>query len=195
MIPALITIAVLCIVFFWPVHLIVKYREDKAQIYATVLGVIRLTFYETGKQKKKKKPKKTEEESKPKEKTTDKALPEKLDQAASIFRIVMRTLDQFCKHFSLYRCKVYALAAGEDPATVAIEFGAANAIIYSLVSFLEEKIRIRKKDIRIFYDYNKERPFFDLDFRFSVSLLKFVIVAICVNWRDLISLVGSSPSK
>ena len=51
--------------------------------------------------------------------------------------------------------------------------------------------QIKKKELCIDYTYIEGSTEFELDFRFRVILLKFLIVLICINIHDIMQLISS----
>lgn len=188
---ALIIIAVLIFLLFSPTYIVLKYIGSELTVYIRLWYVVKIRLFNEKKKTEKvsqKNEKKTMQPHKSKKKI---ALSERLDQLADIFRIAVKILRLFCKHFTMYRCCVKVLITGEDPADVATEFGLVNAAAYGIISFLNEKITIKKKEILIGYEYIDEKAAFEVDFRFRVILLKFLIILICTNIRDIMSVLKS----
>lgn len=189
---AFAVLAVILLLVFLPTCFVLQYSDSGVIIYLRLFGIfkINLTKDDSKTKKKKYKTKKKEEKSSIEKKDKKKlSLSDCLDNIQIIFRIALRTLGEFCKHFKMYKCKAHILVAGDDPADVALEFGLVNASIYSILSLLEDKIKIKKKDICVFYDYDSENSKVDVDFRFRVLLLIFLVILICVNFRDIMTLI------
>ena len=189
MIVTLIIVSVVLLLLFWPTHIVFRYVGDRLNLYLRFWLVVKINLLKE-KTKTETKPKKSKETS---EKKTISIGPisDRIDQLGSVFRIAVGLLDTFCKHFTMYRCKVLIRIAGDDPADVATEFGVVNAAVYGIISYLNEKIKIKKKELCIDYTYIEGSTEFELDFRFRVILLKFLIVLICTNIHDIMQLISS----
>lgn len=184
-------IAFIVVLLFLPTHIVVRHT-DETEIYIRLFFFLRINILKSGKwigKKQEKKSEPTEKKAKEKQPKKKQSLSQKLESLKAGVRIVLQSLNQFCKYFKMYRCKVFIVSAGEDPADVAIEYGAANALAFSIVEMLDQQMKIKNRDIQIYYDYNKSKTVFEFDFRFSVVLLKFLFVLICVNFRDIMTLM------
>lgn len=190
---ALIILAVLILLLFLPTHFVIQYVDNDFNIYIRLWYVIKIRLL---KKKDEKSKKESDESSKDTENTKTDALSpsEKMEKISVVLRLIVNTLKLFCRHFKMYRCHTNILVAGEDPANVAIEFGLVNAAVYGIISYLNEKIKIGRKEIYIGYDYQQEQTTFEVDFRFKVIVLIFLMVLICTNFRDIMTLI-SKPEE
>ncbi len=185
MIVAAIIIAVLAFLLFCPTHIVIRYAQNKFFVYIRLWFLIKINLVKD----------KIKTETKPEEKERQKSkfeigpISTRLEQLSILFRLAASLIKQFCKHFALYRCRIKINVSGEDPADVATEYGLVNAAAYGIISYLNEIIKIGKKEIAISCDYDGELSEFELDLRFRVIFLNFVLVLICTNIRDIIALL------
>ncbi|MBQ6947083.1 MAG: hypothetical protein IJN42_03460 [Clostridia bacterium] len=189
MMIAAIVVAVLTFLMFSPTFIVVQYTDKKFFVYVRLLYLIKF-FVIKDKSLEPESAKKAEK--KEHEKTSPQyTVSERLEQLKIVFKLLANLLKQFCKHFKLYRLGLRINVSGDDPADVATEYGLVNALAYSIISFLNDTIRIGKKEIQIGCDYDDRETSFEIDLRFRVVLINFVLVLICTSVRDIITLLKS----
>lgn len=183
-------VLLLIFLLFAPLHIVLRLDEQGLDAYIRLWFLIKIDFLVKGKQPVKKKKKKVKQKndgiSAPKKR---KSISEQMEQFSSVFRLIVNLLDNFCKYFTMYRCKTCILVGGQDPADIAFEFGAVNASVYGLIAFLDNKIKISGKNIQIGYDYDREKASVDIDFRFRVAFIYFLLVLIYKNYRDILKII------
>ncbi len=184
MMITVVIVVLLAFLLFAPTHIVLQYSGENFSGYIRLWYVVKIKLFGDKKQIKDKKKTKQKNKENP-------SVSFRLEQINTLLRLAGQLVSQFCRHFVLYRCRFMITVAGDDPADVATEFGAANAAAYGIIAYLENKIRIRKKEIQINFDYDVLDSSFEVDLRFGVILLKFLLVLICTNIRDIINLIQS----
>jgi len=73
-------------------------------------------------------------------------------------KAVKKALDRLRRRLLIKRLTLYYTSASDDPSKTAIGFGTANAVFATIIPVLERYFRIKKRDLRVFADYEEEKP-------------------------------------
>jgi len=75
-----------------------------------------------------------------------------------IMKAVMNTLNRLRRKLLIKELTLHYTAAGDDPVKTAMNFGAANAVFGMIIPPLEDKFRIKKRDLQTTADFNGTEP-------------------------------------
>jgi len=91
-------------------------------------------------------------EKKAREKPGEKK-PGALDAALELLPAIKTMLGRLRRRLLIKKLIIHYTAANEDPYKAALTFGAANAVIGTIVPFLENNFRIKKREFRAFANF------------------------------------------
>lgn len=107
-------------------------------------------------------PRKTKQDKKL-NKYTKEAKPEKKPGTTAGFKemlpLIRQALARLNKKLTIKELKIYTLVASEDPASAALQFGAVNAGYGIILPLLENKFKIKKRDLRSRVDFEVNEPY------------------------------------
>jgi len=154
MIALAITLSVIFVIALLRFGVIAEYSEDGILLWVKA-GFLKIKL-ETDDTKKKKKKKK----KKPKEKNdiVKQILPGSLSEFMDILKAVLNSLSRLKRRLLIKQLTLYYCAASEDAANTAMQFGAANAVFGAIIPAIKRNFRIRKLELRTFFDFNSEKP-------------------------------------
>ena len=81
--------------------------------------------------------------------------------------------------------EAHILLAGDDPASVAVAYGSANALIGMVLPLLEQNLHIRRRDIRTAVDFQKARSEVRAKAALSLTVGQGVSLGLRFGWRAL----------
>ena len=126
-------------------------------------------------QKKQKEKKKAEKKAK---KKPEEKKPGKVQTVLDMIPAVKKALSRLRRRLLIKKLTVYYVAAGEDAAKTALSFGAANAVIGVITPVLEDRFRIKRRDIRAFTDFQAVEQSIYIEASLSVAVWEAVYVLI-----------------
>lgn len=177
-------ILVLLLVLLSQLPLGVRLRYDDGGVSVKVrAGVLAFRAYPM-KKKKPKKEKKAKKETvpKPKPKPDLKALWPLLRELIPVGKEAM---EKMTDRLRIDELTVHLIWAEEDPADAAIHYGYAWAASEAGLAFLEARFPIRRRDIRLELDYQREGPEISLTLALSLKLGHLLAVGIPAAIRAL----------
>jgi len=138
---------------------------------------------------KEKKPKK-KKKKKEKENILKELKPGSLNEFLEMLKPVKNMLNRLKRRLLINQLVLYYTPAGEDPSKVAIQFGSANAVFGLITPVLDRHFRIKKRDLRVFADFNstKQGIYAKLIFSMAVWEAFYILFA-------LLPLITSSLKK
>ena len=151
MLALAIVIASLLLIALLRFGVIVEYSEVGLELWLKA-GFIR---YKISLEKSEKKPKKKRKKKKKKEKEKTGTLkPGSLSDFLGILKALKKAMKRLKRRLLLKQLTLYYVSAGENPATTAIVYGAANAVFGTIAVLLERNFRIKRRDFRAAADFN-----------------------------------------
>jgi len=148
MLALAITISVILIIALLRFGVIIEYGDAGFRLWVKA-GFLKFELLSDDKKKKSKKKKK-----KPKKDINLKEMmPGSLNEFMSMLMTVQNSLGRLKRRLLIKQLTVYFTSAGEDPSTTALVFGAANAAIGTIVPQIRNNFRIRKLDLRTWFDF------------------------------------------
>lgn len=95
----------------------------------------------------------------------------------------------------LRKLKIISVSADADAADAALQYGAACAVLYPLIAYLETVMKVRKKEVdtRITCDFEAAEPIFELDMEFRLSILLALRVLWHIAKEQAISEIENNP--
>jgi len=167
MIALAIVIAALLLIALLRVGVRGEYGESGVSLYAHI-GPVRLRIL-PAKEKREKKAKK-----KPKEKEKK---PGTLADFRSLLPDILKALGRFRRRLLIKKLVLYYEAAGDDPASTAINFGRLSAGLGALFPLLDYYFRIRRRDIRTTVNFAKDEPYIYVSATLSLAVWEIVYIA------------------
>ena len=148
MLALAITISVIVIIALLRFGVIAEYSDVGFKLWAKA-GFIKFELLSGDKVKK---PKKKKEKPK-KDINLKEMLPGSLNEFMSMLKTVQRSLGRLKRRLLIKQLTLYYTSAGEDPAATALLFGAANAVFGVIVPTIRNNFRIRRLDLRSWFDF------------------------------------------
>lgn len=110
-----------------------------------------------------------------------------LGQLVSALRTLIDAILQILPFVRLRRLKLRAVCAGEDAADAAMDYGAACAVVYPLIGYLETvfKTRPNAADVRISCDFSAPESSYALEAALSVTIFRILQAAIRLIRRNM----------
>ncbi|MCL2222278.1 MAG: DUF2953 domain-containing protein [Oscillospiraceae bacterium] len=139
---------------------IVEYSDEGLQMWYKI-GFFRFSLSDDGKEKKPK-------ISRDKESAVK--LPGDFSAFIDIFNAVKSALDRFRRRLLIKELTLYYSSAGEDAAKTAMVYGAGNAAFGFLLPVLDRNFRLKKRDLRVFADFESTEPRIYAKVRFSLAV-------------------------
>ena len=137
----------------------------------------------------KQKKKKPEKPKKPKpQKKREEAEPgngEKLSLLWELLPVALRAAGSLRQKISVDLLEAHILLAGSDPASVAVAYGSANAIIGMVLPLLEQNFHIRQRDIRTAADFQRAHSEVRAKAALSLTVGQGVTFALHFGWQAL----------
>ena len=133
--------------------------------------------------KKAKKPKKQKPQKKQEEPEPDTG--EKLSLLWELLPVALRAAGSLRRKISVDLLEAHILLAGSDPASVAVAFGSANAMIGMVLPLLEQNFHIRQRDIRTAVDFPQARSGGQAKAPLSLTVGQGAIFALRFGWQTL----------
>lgn len=141
-----------------------------------------------GPEKEKKPRKKKKEKQKPKQAAGESPKEEKGGALGLILRVVPEAVEAVGVLFRKIGMDVLVLHltwAAEDPASAAMGYGAANAVMGMIYPPLDRAFRIKKSDIDISVDFDRKEPVIYAKAALTMTLGQLVILAMRYGYRIL----------
>jgi len=173
MLALAIIFTVLIILAFLRFGIIAEYSDEGFKLWAKA-GFLKFELLKDDKKEKVKKPKKE------KAKKSTSVKPGSLNDFMVILKSVKNALSRL-KHRLLIRdLTLYYLSAGDDPANVALSFGAANAVFGAILPVLERNFRIKRRDLQASADFEakKQRIYAKIAISIAVWEVFYVVFAL-----------------
>ena len=146
MLALAITISVIIIIALLRFGVVIEYGDAGFRLWAKA-GFLKFELLSDGKKKKpkKKKPKK--------ERNLKEMMPGSLSEFTGMLKTVQNALGRLKRKLLIKQLTLYFTSAGEDPSTTALMYGAANAAVGAIVPMIRNNFRIRRLDLRTWFDF------------------------------------------
>jgi len=176
-----IILAILLVIALLRFGVSVEYSGDGFTASARI-GFLTLRLYP----RKPKKEKRTEarktrkkKEKKAKEEPEEKK-PGGLKPLLDMIPAVKKLLHRLRRRLCINRLTILYTAAGEDPASTAMAFGASNAAIATVFPVIARSFRIRRRDIRTYADFDLKEPVIYINAAISLAVWEalYIITAV-----------------
>ncbi|MBQ8605614.1 MAG: DUF2953 domain-containing protein [Clostridia bacterium] len=162
-----------------PVTLKLSYIEGKFEYQLRVLG-IKITV-PTGKKKKVK----TKDGTPSKTKKEHNKL---LDGLSDVRRILPPLVKRAASAISVKDLRIKAKISTDDPCNTAIIYGTVNAAVYATLTFVQQHIKVHKKDISVVASYEDENSSFEFDILIHTVVFKIIHALILLSSDGIIEL-------
>jgi len=184
MLALAITLSVIVLIALLRLGIIVEYSQDGFQVWIKV-GFFKHRIIGEGVKKKVR-------DKKPKEsKKSIDIKPGSLNEFMDMFKAVLNMLGRLKRRLLIKQLTLYYTSAGEDPAMTALKFGSANAVFGMIVPGLKRNFRIRRLDLKTWFDFidNKQGIYAKI----AVSIAVWEIFYILFALFPVISSVFKTP--
>lgn len=148
------------------------------------VGPARLRVYPLKKRKEK-----AEKPAKPKPQKAqpepEQGVRERLSLLWELLPAALEAAGSLRRKLSVDLLEAHILLAGDDPASVAVAYGGANALIGMVLPLLEQNLHIRRRDIRTAVDFQKARSEVRAKAALSLTVGQGVSLGLRFGWRAL----------
>jgi len=172
MTAVLIIIAIILFIALLRFGIVIEYSETGIRAWVRV-GFLSLIIYPE-------KEHRLHKIRKARKKVRQKIKPGSLDELLDIIAPIKEMLDRLRRKLLIKRLKIHYTVAGEDPYKTAMTFGSANAATSIIVPLLEEKFRIKKRDIQILANFESEEQKIYLNLAISIAMWEAIYVIIAL---------------
>ena len=155
MLALIITLAVLILIALLRFGVIVVYDEDGFHLWVKA-GFLKFEILDDKKKTARKKIKKRVKKRFKDVKSIIDFRPGSLSVFMDMLKAGKNTLRRLRRRLLIKQLTLYYTSAGENPANTALQFGAANAVLGAIVPTLKENFRIKKMDLRTWFDFNSQ---------------------------------------
>ena len=172
------------LILFLPITAQIKFKDDLS-LKIKFLGITVYKLKEKEEKPKEKIDKKEKAEQKPEEK--EQGIFSKLkakygfkDAIKEIFEFagkVIREIKPQLLKIKFRKFKLDLVIVGEDAAMTAIEYGAVCGIVYPVLSFIEQNLNIKLKQINIEAGFKQSESSFSTSFDIKANVILFFIIA------------------
>ena len=99
-----------------------------------------------------------------------------------LLRLILDRLPRFLGKLKVRKLHLVCIAADEDAADAALEYGAVCGVLYPLIDYIRQNMRLneRNTDVEIRCDFDREKPMFEIETEISMSVGHIVIFALRV---------------
>lgn len=113
-------------------------------------------------------------------KKTEEKKPGALKTVLDILPAIRKMLKRLRHRLLIKRLVIHYTVAGEDPSKTALTFGATNAVIGIIVPVLEDNFRIRRRDIRAFFDFFDSKQKIYINAAISLSIWEAIYIVFAI---------------
>jgi len=192
MLALAIVLSVLVLLALLRFGVIIEYSGDGFNLWVKA-GFLRFKLLDKEKKEKKKKPKK-KKDKKDKKKSQTSLMPGSFSEFMNMLKAVKNTLGRLRRRLLIKRLTLHYTSAGDNPASTAIKYGAANAAFNTIVPFLERHFRIKRTDLMTSFDFisNEQRIYAKIIISIAVWEVFYVVFAL---FPILTASMKSKPGK
>jgi len=97
-------------------------------------------------------------------------MPGSLRDFKDMLKAVFNALGRFKRRLLIKELTLYYTSAGEDPANTALQYGGANAVFAAIVPEINRKFRVRKIDLRAWFDFTVAEQKIYAKIRLSIAV-------------------------
>ncbi len=196
-----IILIIFLIILFSPVKIYVSYLDDKTKIILKYLFIKKVLVSEDKKnqkpkkEKKKKSSEKTQDKSseKNKDKKKDKFLPDsfegKLEFIKSTASTGGRAFRCITKHIKIKDIYVDIQISDLDACDCAVKFGKTNILVYNLLSYSGQFVKLKKKSINIKCVYNQPKSVYRISFNVRLTPAATIMIAVAFIFRFMVNTI------
>lgn len=193
MIALVIIVAVLCLIAITPVGGRVLY--DSNGLFAWIkFGPVKARIFPLKKQKTNKPKKKSKDKPKKEPKKTAKT-GGSLEQLKSFLPLLKQAIGYVKKGLVVNNITLYYLAASEDAAGAAMQYGMGWAVAGNIMALFEGCRNIKKKDIQVFVDFDEAAsPKVYADVTITMRIWRMVYMAVALG-ISLVRIIKNNKQK
>ena len=151
----LVALAVLCGVAFLPIGFRAVYRRSQSGVWL-LIGPVKVRVYPGKPKEKKAKEKKSPAKDKQSALGTDAKKGGSYRDFLPIIRTILEFLEHFRRKIRVNNLELRLILAGDDPSTLAVNYGRAWAALGNLVPQLERFLVIKKRDLEVECDFTSD---------------------------------------
>jgi hypothetical protein len=103
-----------------------------------------------------------------KELIKDKGIDGAIKEIISLCKDILKPFRPFLKKSVVKIKRLHVLISCGDAATTAIVFGAVNSLLYSFIGYIQDNLKLNKKNVSVNTDFSGTKSLLDADIYFSV---------------------------
>ena len=168
MIAVLIIISIILLIALLRFGVAIEYSEAGFKAWIRV-GFFSFLIFPT-KEVKPKKPKKTKKEPK-------NMMPGSLNEFLDMLPPIKKMLSRIKRKLLIRRLKIHYTVAGNDPSSVAMMYGAANAGLNLLIPVFENNFKIKHRDIQVSADFETSTQKIYVYLALSIAVWEVIYIA------------------
>lgn len=110
-----------------------------------------------------------------------------LDELADIIKALSKQFFWLLKRFKINKLHILSISAGDDAASVAMQYGAICAVLYPITAVIESNMHIKKNatDVSVACDFERDESVFELDIKVSVKVF-YLLLAVAAILSDIV---------
>ncbi len=182
------------LVLLTPVGADIGYEGGVLRVSAKVWGLKLQLYPRAPRDKQPRQEEKKPEEKKPEQPKEDKprakrALPVRREELPSLLlelvRALLKSFGRFGRKFKVDRFRFVCIAAGQDPYTVAVNYGRLNAALLSLAPLCRKRFAVRDCEVYTAVDFNADWPQLELALAVSIRIGQILATVFSVGFGAL----------
>lgn len=179
------------------VGVIAEYSEEGFELKA-IAGPVRINLLGGDKKpkadkKKKENKKKTKDQKNPKQKDTKSSEKQKKGGPVRIIKAVLptalQTIGRFFKHLQIDVLTVRYALSGDDPYSVAMNYGYASGALGFLCPILDRNFKIKKWDINVYPSFTEPEETMYIKAKSTIAIWELVYIILKVDFKAILSIV------
>lgn len=185
-----IILLIILIFIFSPIGIYIEYINSKFQInlkYLFFRKKLKKDNKSVKKNERKSSNNKKEKKAEKSNKNSDKTLSEKIDSFQSILKSSGKIFRKITKHIKITGIFIDFIISDLDAYECALKFGKINIIVYNILSYLGQFVKLRKKSINIKCIYNQPESKYDLKFKISITPASLIMIAVIFIFSFLVN--------
>ncbi|MBQ3566996.1 MAG: hypothetical protein IJA12_07440 [Oscillospiraceae bacterium] len=200
-----IILIIFLIILFSPIKVYVSYLDNKTDVVLKYLFIKKVLVgkdkknqksqKKTKKEKKKKSSEKTKDKfsEKNKEKKKDKLLPDsfegKLEFIKSTASTGGRAFRRITKHIKIKDIYVDIQISDLDACDCAVKFGKTNILVYNILSYSGQFVKLKKKSINIKCVYNQPESVYRISFNVRLTPAAAIMIVVAFIFRFMVNTI------
>ena len=202
MIAAAIVVGALILIALLRVGVAAEYSREGVSV-AVKVGFVKIRILprkeKPKKPKKPKKVKKPKKPKKPKKEPEEEKKPGGLKKFLDMWPAIKTALGRLRRRLLIKKLAIHYTAAGDDPFTTALSYGASNAVFGVITPVLEKNFRIKRRDFRTDADFEATEPLIFVHAAISIAVWEIIYIGMgflkATIKRKEVRKYGQAPDK